>query len=115
MSWNSNNTAHAALYSFEKWDHDISGISFKKAGEWKTDYLIGFAAGGSAEDRKNKVEAHARKLDQVFTALFHATYEDDFDRAKAISAMEEVLSGIDKTMGDLGESVDKAYKFRGEL
>jgi len=115
MSWSSNNTAHAALYSFEKWDHDVSGISFKKAGEWSTDYLIGFAAGGSAKDRKNKVEAHARKLDQVFTALFHATYEDDFDRAKAVRAMEEVLSDSEKIMGDLGEIADNAYKFRGEF
>ena len=115
MSWNSNNTAHAALYSFEKWDHDVSGVSFNKAGEWSTDYLIGFAAGGSAEDRKNKVEAHARKLDQAFTALFHTNYENEFDRAKAISAMEEVLGDPGKTMADLGEPADNAYKFRGEL
>lgn len=115
MSWSSSNIAHAALYSFEKWDHDVSGISFKNAGEWSTDYLIGFAAGGSAEERKNKVEAHARKLDQVFKALFHASYEDDVDRAKAISAMAEVLGEPRKTMADLGEVADSAYKFRGEL
>ncbi|WP_062060343.1 hypothetical protein [Cellvibrio sp. OA-2007] len=115
MSWNSNNTAHAALYSFEKWNHNVKRKNFETVGNWSTDFLIGFVAGDSATVRQEKVESHARKLDQVFTALFGAVYSNGFKRISAISSMESILNDQGKTLADLGDPVDEAYKFRGEL
>lgn len=113
MSWNKNNRAHTSLCFFEMWDKKVD-VKFTTAGEWDTNFLIGFSAGESEETRAFQVKTHADKLDSVFISLYRATYEDGFNSDLAIASISNILSDKDKTLSDLGDIVDAAYKFYGE-
>lgn len=115
MSWNRNNRAHTCLCFFEKWHHDRRDTQFNPTGEWTTDFLIKSAAGDTSDMRSNKARAHAELLDGVFASMFRAKYEDGFDQNMAIAQMNDVLSDSSKKMKDLGDPIDAAYQFIGEL
>lgn len=115
MTWNPNNRAHACLWLFEKWHHGHREEPFSLAGEWRTDFLIKAAAGESAELRQKKAETHAELLDDAFTSLFGARYEQGMTAERAIAGMLAVLADAAKRLKDLGPSVDEAYRFIGEL
>ncbi len=115
MSWNSNNRAHAALWTFEIWQKKMRDSGFDEVGEWKTDFIIGYAAGGSTDMRSQNALVHAELLDEAFTSLFRATYEANIDRDTAINSMLAVLSDSSKTMTDLADPVDSLYRFIGEV
>ncbi len=114
MTWSANNRAHACLWVFETWDLGQRGTSFAEAGAWSTDILIR-GAGGSADTVQSKARAHAMKLDDVFRSLFGASFEPNVTSEIAITAMTQVLSDATKTLSDLGEPVDKHYRFLGEV
>ena len=76
--------------------------------------MIKSAVGESADNRLKKARAHAALLDCAFTGLNRAEYETDFDQEKAMASMVEVLNDSAKKMKDVGDPVDKAYRFIGE-
>ncbi len=115
MSWNSNNRAHACLWTFETWHKKIRDAEFNEVGEWKTDYIIGFAPGGSSDMRRQNAQFHVELLDEAFINLFRASYEEGVDRDMAIEGMLAVLSDSSKTMSDLADPVDDFYRFIGEV
>jgi hypothetical protein len=115
MSWEKNNRAHACLCVFEKWHHNKRKVSFEATGEWTTDFLIKSAAGDSAAMRTSKARAHAELLDGAFSGLYRAKYSTGFNRAKAIEQMFAVLDDRALKLKDLGDPVDEAYQFIGEL
>ena len=115
-SWDVNNIAHTNLWGFERWRLKNKTGSFKKDGEsWGVDYLIGIVAGESDDMSRNKAEAHAVLLDEVFTDFYHASYEAGVTREAAISTMLAILKDSDKKLKDLGGPVSDAYRFRGEI
>ncbi|HJR68994.1 MAG TPA: hypothetical protein VKA43_03065 [Gammaproteobacteria bacterium] len=115
MSWEKNNRAHACLCVFEKWHHKKRDVPFVATGEWTTDFLIKSAAGESAAMRSKKARAHAELLDGAFSGLYRAKYETNFDRDTAIEQMLAVLKNKTMKLKDLGDPVDQAYQFIGEL
>jgi len=115
MSWNANNRAHACLWIFETWHHDQRDLGFDEVGNWKCNFIIKAAAGEGAVMRKEKANTHAMLLDDVFTSLYRATYEANKDQVTSIADMEAVLGDDTKTMSDLADVVDAAYRFRGEM
>jgi hypothetical protein len=115
MSWEKNNKAHACLCIFEKWHHDKRDVPFVATGEWTTNFLIKSAAGDSAAMRRSKARAHAEMLDGVFSNLYRTKYETDVDRDTAVEEMFAVLIDKTKKLKDLGDPVDQAYQFIGEL
>jgi|SRR5882672_10936622 len=115
MSWNANNRAHACLWIFETWHHNQKDLGFDEVGSWKCDFIIKSAAGESAAMKREKANTHAVLLDDVFTSLYRAAYEANKDQASSIADMEAVLGDSTKTMSDLADVVDAAYRFRGEL
>lgn len=114
MSWNKNNRAHTSLCFFEIWNSKQTNTQFTAAGEWSTDFLIGFSQGESELLRAEQVKTHAQMLDSAFISLYRATYEKDFNFSLAIASISSVLSDKDKKLNDLGDIVDAAYKFYGE-
>lgn len=115
MSWNSNNRAHACLWTFEIWHKKQRDAGFDEVADWTTDYVIGFAAGGSNDLRAQNARAHAELLDEAFTSLFRAKYEDGSSSEQAIDAMLTVLEDNTKTVSDLADLVDEHYRFIGEV
>lgn len=115
MSWNANNRAHACLWIFETWHHNQRDVGFDEVGSWNCDYIIKAAVGEGAAMRKEKADTHAVLLDDVFTSLYRAAYEANKDQASSIADMKGVLHDSKKTMSDLADVVDAAYRFRGEL
>lgn len=115
MSWNANNRAHACLWIFETWHHKKNNLGFDEVKDWTCDFIIKSAAGESAAIKKKKAETHAVLLDNAFTSLYRATYEASNNQDSSIAAMETVLSDSTKTMSDLADVVDTAYRFKGEL
>jgi hypothetical protein len=115
MSWNANNRAHACLWTFEIWHKKQRDAAFDEVGAWNTDFIIGFAAGGSAEMRSQNAETHAEMLDEAFTSLFRAGYEASSDRSAAITAMTGILNDAANTVAELADVVDEHYRFIGEV
>lgn len=115
MSWSTNNRAHTSLCFFELWHQEQRDASFEEAGDWSTSYLIRAAAGDSAEMRAGKARTHAELLDGVFTGMNRASYEQGVDREAAVASMVEVLVDDAKQLRDLGDPVDEAYRFLGEV
>ena len=115
MSWNSNNRAHACLWTFEIWHTKQRDAGFDEVGIWSTDYLIGFAAGGTDDLRKQNARTHTELLDEAFTSLFRAKYEAGSSRDDAVVAMLAVLEDNTKTVSDLADLVDAHYRFIGEV
>ncbi len=115
MSWSNNNRAHACLWFFEKWHLDRKTIPFVAAGNWQTSDLIKAATNDSVVIRENKARAHAQMLDDVFTSLYRAKYEEGISQDDAIESMFGVLNSKSKKMKDLGDPVDLSYKFLGEV
>ena len=116
MAWDKNNVAHTNLWGFERWRLKDKTVTFVEAGEqWSVSYLIGAAAGESTEMRRQKAEAHAVALDEVFTDFYHAGYEDGITRESAIAVMRDVLFDDTRKMKDLGDPVSDSYRFLGEI
>lgn len=114
MTWNPAEPAHACLSFFEKWHHDHRSTLFTASGEWNTDFLIKSSANESQSMRDSKAAAHANLLDEVFTSLFRAQYENGVSKNAAIAEMETVLKDAAKKMKDMGDPVNAAYRFKGE-
>lgn len=115
MSWSNNNRAHTSLWFYEKWHLKQKTVPFKDAGDWNTGFLIKAAANDGVEMIENKATAHAQMLDDVFTSLYRASYENGVSRQNAIDNMTTVLKDPSKTMKDLAGPVDLSYKFLGEV
>jgi len=115
MSWSPNNKAHACLSGFEIWHHKQPKTSFMASGEWGTDFMIKAVPGESPSTRASKVDAHAKLLNEAFTALYGAKPEGNLDQDDAVAQMKTALSDSGKKMRDVGDAVDAAYRFIGEL
>ena len=95
--------------------HDERDAKFTAAGEWETGFLIKSAANDSPTMRAEKARTHAELLDNTFTSLFAAKYEEGVTSEQAVAAMIVVLSDSGKKMKDLGDPVDAMYRFSGEV
>lgn len=97
------------------WHTKQRDAGFEEVGAWKTDFIIGFAAGGSVQMHRQNAQAHAELLDEAFINLFRASYEANSDSPTAIDAMVAILDDSSKTMSDLADPVDEHYRFIGEV
>ena len=114
MSWSPNNKAHACLSGFEIWHHKQPETTFVQSGEWGTDFLIKSVPGEPPESRAQKASAHAKLLGEAFRSLYGAKPEAGISEADAVKRIEGGLADSGKTMSDLGDIVDEAYRFIGE-
>lgn len=115
MSWSPNNKAHACLSGFEIWHHKQPGTTFVASGDWGTDFMIKAVPGESPDARTTKATAHAKLLNEAFTSLYGAKPEGNLSEDDAVGRLEAGLSDSSKKMRDLGDIVDDAYRFLGEI
>ena len=117
MGWSNNNKAHRELYlALVGTDQFGEPVFFADAGG-RTMASLDFFPGGA--DAGNDLEiitagAQAALLDSVFNQHSDASYEEGVNAISAIQSMMGVLRNGTRTVAELGEVVDAAYRFLGE-
>jgi hypothetical protein len=110
MSWNNENRVHACLWAFETWYCMQRGHDFDLVGQWKTSYVMRLGGGSSGEFSTHSAQAHAEKLDEFFTDVFHANYINSSNSNKAVTGMSGILADINKTVAELGVEMVNHYE-----
>jgi hypothetical protein len=111
--WLDNNRACKTLWTTLYTMHQLS-TNFTDSGELKMSDLTFYNPLDSADMRKQAASLLADQLDNTFRIGRGATYEDSFDRTKAITDMTAMLTEAEKQVADLAFTVDTIYNFWGE-
>lgn len=102
-AYNSGNTVDAALYSYLKWENNMSGISFKKMSEKKLHQVHVLSAD------KTSLDMYANKIVSVYERLFRA--KPVSDESSAI-VKGYIRSNYGKaTVSDLASVIRDQYYF----
>lgn len=108
--WKTNNRACTTLWITLYTMHQLV-TNFADSGILKMKDLTFFNPLSSGDLRRQEAESVADHLDNVFRNARGAIFEDGINRAKAMSAMIDLLSDGEKTVSDLAFSIDAVYKF----
>lgn len=117
MSWSNNNLAHVFTnFAFISLKQYKVG-PFSKRGEINIKELPFFPGPGASADAKRvAAKSMAAMLDGIMNQWVEGTlYEKGFNPAKAITTIAVPLSNGEKTVADVGEAVDEAFFFTGEV
>ena len=112
--WNNNNLAHINTWGGLRGLREHR-LSFPRAGVLRMDQLDFWNQAATPEARALAARELAGKLDDLFRWALHAKYEPGKNSASAVASMEKKLAEAQATLCDLGEAVDAAYMFRGEV
>ena len=109
-NWTSNNLACVNTWStlFIMKQHKKT---FKKAGILTMKELLFFNPTLTKEELKFEAEGMADFLDIVFKNTCGAKYEENINKAQAMSDMVDILLDAEKTMAELAQKVDDDYVF----
>ena len=88
--------------------------NFDESGALPMTNLTFFNPLASADLRRQQAMMVADELDQIFRIGRGAQFENTYDRGKAVDAMVNILIDGSKTIKELAEATDKAYKYWGE-
>lgn len=112
-NWSNNNRAHT-----QTWHCllvlDQLAASFPEAKSMSVNDLTFWSTAASAELRLQQAQAIAIQLDNMFTKIYRAKYEEGVGREDAVAALEGALSDGETTIPKLGEVADAIYQFLGE-
>jgi len=111
--WTNNNLSCINTWAFLRALGELKAI-FKNAGDLTMDQLAFWNPLDSAEARRTAAMALASQLDRMFIMGLRAEYEPNFNRTKAVTAMTDILVQKPKTVCELAEAVNEAYRFAGE-
>lgn len=113
FEWTNNNLACINTWAFLRALGQLKAI-FKKAGTLQMDALAFWNPLDSAALRRAAALTVASQLDAMFIQGLRAKYETSFNRTRAVNTMADVMVQSGKTVCDLAEVVDEAYRFTGE-
>ena len=85
--------------------------TFAEAGTLKMKGLTFWNQSGSADNRESMARTLSIQVDNVFTLIRGARYEDGASKPKAIEGMLAILLDESKTVVDLALAADALYKF----
>ena len=112
-NWSNNNRAHTqAWYSLVVLNQ--LEAAFPEAKGMTVRDLTFWSETASADLRGQQAQAIAIQLDNMFTKVWRAKYEEGMDREGSVSTLEAVLQLGDTTMPELGAIADDQYHFLGE-
>jgi hypothetical protein len=114
FKWDKHNLACVNTWAFLRGLGQYSAV-FSTAGQIKMSELKFYDADMSGDAVQAEARNLALQLDRIFTKALLASYESGYGLAKAVDALVVVMVEGEKTLTDLGEVVDGAYDFRGEL
>jgi hypothetical protein len=113
MKWSNNNRACKTVWTTLRVLDQISKRrTFKTTGDLNIKDLTFFV--GTDETVQVRAESLAAQMDNLFTELRGAAYEEDFNSKSARAAMVAVLTDGDLTVADLADTADDAFEFHGE-
>ena len=116
--WSRNNPAHTSLHKFLLDEELFSTVTYSEAKDFdKTGKLnldrLKYHINDAPEDIKEaQRESFAKEIIIYFKDL--AEFEESYSRNKAKKELMEFLKNGDLTISDLGEEIDKIFKFKGE-
>jgi hypothetical protein len=115
MAWSKKTRACKALYfSLQRTKQLSIFTEFNEAKDIPMQHLLFFNQHTSSQLRKQEAIILASRLDNEFTGVYWAEYEDEKSRATAIAEMVEVLLEADNTVETLSDNVNSNYKFLDE-
>jgi len=114
FNWNNNNLACITTWITFYYMKQIQK-SFADSADVKMNELLYWNNAASASMRTLQADALAANIDNTFTTIRGARYEDGSDQGKAISGMSAVLQDSSKSMTDLAKVNDDNYKFWHEV
>lgn len=115
MAWSKKTRACKALYfSLQRTKQLSIFTEFDEAKDIRMQDLLFFNQHGSSQLQKQEAIILASRLDNEFTGIYWAEYEDGQSRAIAISEMVEILLEADNTVETLSDTVNSNYKFSDE-
>jgi len=84
---------------------------FDDAGGMKMSLLTFWNAADSGEMRSLKVSTLAIQMDNIFTMVRGAKYEEGKDKGSALQDIKNIMTSPDKTVKDLAAANDENYLF----
>jgi hypothetical protein len=115
MAWSKKIRACKALYfSLQRTKQLSIFTEFDEAKDMRMQDLLFFNQHTSSQLQKQEAIILAARLDNEFTGVYWAEYEDGKSRAIAISEMVEVLLKAANTVETLSDNVNENYKFLDE-
>ncbi len=115
-TWNGNNSAHRTTWITLVHLNQLAK-SFDDSNKVKMDELTFWGHADSDDMRKLILDGLSVQIDNYFTKLRGARYEDISDKDKALSGMREILKEASNTVEKFAQACDDHYKFwkEGEL
>lgn len=113
-SWTNNNRAHTQTWYTLVVLNQLEA-SFPEAEEKTVQDLVFWSSAASADLRAQQANAIAIQMDNMFTKVWKAKYEEGVERSEATAALESALSKAETTMPQLGAIADGRYRFLGEV
>ena len=109
-TWNANNSAHRTTWITLVHLNQLAK-SFKDSKDVKMEDLTFWGHADSDSMRKQILEGLSIQLDNYFTRLRRARYEEGSDRAKALAGMQAILKEASKTVENFAQVCDDQYQF----
>ena len=109
-TWNRNNSAQRTTWITLVHLNQLAK-SFDESKDVKMDKLTFWGHADSDAMRKLILEGLSIQIDNYFTKLRGARYEDESDREKALAGMQEILIDASKSVEDLAQDCDDHYMF----
>jgi hypothetical protein len=112
MKWSNNNRACLTLWTTLIALGQLGKTqAFDAAGDKTMNTLTFFGQDASTEMKEVRAKALALQMDGVFRLLRGAVYETGVKAKDAVKGMTDVLTDATKTVSDLADAADDAYKF----
>mgnify|MGYP000668583019 CR=1 FL=1 len=120
MDWSINNYAHTALWAVVSFHHrhelrDIPLVTFEQGGEWPLNKVIKSSPGQAPEMTSNQALKLATIVDSFFNDLFDCSYEANFNKSTAITALTDAFKQTDKDLKSVGVIADQCYRTLSEV
>lgn len=108
--WSKNNRACTTTWSTLTVLDQLKEI-FKDSGNMKMQQLTFWSNADTSAMRELKTSALATQMDNIFTMIRGATYEENKSKESAIQDMKKIMTTADKTVSDLAAANDDNYLF----
>ena len=115
MAWTTKKRACKALYfSLQRANQVDLLTEFDEAGKLKMKDLLFYNANSGDDLRKQEANILSFRLNNEFTEIYKAKYENDETVSSSIFKMSELMTKETKTVENLCDVVDSCYKFKDE-
>lgn len=112
MKWSNNNRACLTVWTTLVALGQLRKTQvFNTAGAKTMNTLTFFGQDAAADMKEVRAKALALQMDGVFRLMRGAVYETAVKSKDAVKGMTDVLTDADKTVADLADAADDAYKF----